>query len=69
MHTDGTPPTLQHATSSSQIDILNDKIVVLENINLMKDEGGPTMIEKNGKFYQIAVNFNYGTFHNGTYKG
>uniref|UniRef100_A0A914Y483 Uncharacterized protein n=1 Tax=Panagrolaimus superbus TaxID=310955 RepID=A0A914Y483_9BILA len=61
MHINGTPPILQHSYASFQLEEYTDKKVIPENTNLMKDEGGPTLIERNGKFYQIIVNVISGT--------
>uniref|UniRef100_A0AC34FMS7 Peptidase S1 domain-containing protein n=1 Tax=Panagrolaimus sp. ES5 TaxID=591445 RepID=A0AC34FMS7_9BILA len=61
MHIDGTPPKLRHTNAPFHIDTYTDINAILENKFFTQDEGGPALVERNGKFYQAAVNFYYGT--------
>uniref|UniRef100_A0AC34G3U3 Peptidase S1 domain-containing protein n=1 Tax=Panagrolaimus sp. ES5 TaxID=591445 RepID=A0AC34G3U3_9BILA len=55
------PPLLHHSNASYKLYEPGLKIYHFENITFTQDNGGPTLIERNGKFYQIFVNYFLGT--------
>uniref|UniRef100_A0AC34FY95 Peptidase S1 domain-containing protein n=1 Tax=Panagrolaimus sp. ES5 TaxID=591445 RepID=A0AC34FY95_9BILA len=59
MHIEGSPPNLQHSNASFSIH--EGGLVRVFHPNIIQTEGSATLIEKNGKLYQIAVNFHHGT--------
>uniref|UniRef100_A0A914QC49 Peptidase S1 domain-containing protein n=1 Tax=Panagrolaimus davidi TaxID=227884 RepID=A0A914QC49_9BILA len=61
-HIKESPPIMLHSNATVKDFRSSKKQVLLENNrNLKKDEGGPTLIDRNGKFYQIGVNYFSGT--------
>uniref|UniRef100_A0AC35G9H8 Peptidase S1 domain-containing protein n=1 Tax=Panagrolaimus sp. PS1159 TaxID=55785 RepID=A0AC35G9H8_9BILA len=60
-HSEEPPPILIHDFALPKIELYLDKRV--KNENLTKAEGAPMLYEKNGKFYQIGVNYHSGTPH------
>uniref|UniRef100_A0AC35G033 Uncharacterized protein n=1 Tax=Panagrolaimus sp. PS1159 TaxID=55785 RepID=A0AC35G033_9BILA len=58
-HTEEPPPIMLHDFALPITQLFINKRV--ENDNLSQAEGAPMLYEKNGKFYQIGVNYHSGT--------